>query len=73
VSTSLPTAPPSPPAGEAAPEHNGAPGGSSVVESLFDNLSFWTVMAAAIGLLYLVWATLEILSRYVGPVPSFTP
>ena len=42
----------------------------SMVEAIMDNLSFWTVISAAIGLLYLVWATLEILSRYVGHVPS---
>lgn len=42
-------------------------------ESIFDNLPVWTVLAAAIGLLYLVWATLEILGRYVGHVPSVTP
>ncbi|MHB8642207.1 MAG: hypothetical protein ACYDA3_04910 [Gaiellaceae bacterium] len=49
------------------------PSRTSLVESVFDNLSFWTVIAAAIGLLYLVWATLEVLSRYVGHIPSVTP
>jgi len=44
-----------------------------MVEAIMDNLSFWTVIAAAIGLLYLIWATLEILSRYVGHVPSVLP
>jgi hypothetical protein len=58
-----------PPAPDAAPEQ--AP--TSLVESLLDNLSAWTVVAAAIGLLYLVWATLEILARYVGGVPALTP
>ena len=38
----------------------------SFVESVLDNLSAWTVVAAAIALLYLVWATLEILDRYLG-------
>jgi hypothetical protein len=28
------------------------------------------VIAAAIAFLYLVWATVEILSRYVGPIPK---
>jgi hypothetical protein len=28
------------------------------------------VIAAAIAFLYLVWATVEILSRYVGPLPK---
>ena len=45
----------------------------SMVEAIMDNLSFWTVISAAIGLLYLIWATLEILSRYVGHVPSVLP
>lgn len=45
----------------------------SMVEAVFDNLSFWTVISAAIALLYLVWATIEILNRYVGHVPSVLP
>lgn len=45
-------------------------GSTGLVESLLDNLSAWTVLAAAIAFLYLVWATLEILSRYVGPLPK---
>jgi hypothetical protein len=45
----------------------------SMVESIMDNLSFWTVMSAAIGLLYLVWATIEILNRYIGHLPSVGP
>ena len=43
---------------------------TGLVESLLDNLSAWTVIAAAIAFLYLVWATIEILSRYVGPLPK---
>ena len=39
-------------------------------ESLLDNLSAWTVIALVIGVLYLVWATIEILSRYVHGIPS---
>lgn len=46
---------------------------TTIAESILDNLSAWTVIAAAIGLLYLVWATLEILSRYVGGVPKVLP
>lgn len=42
----------------------------SLVESVLDNLGVWTVVAAAIAFLYLVWATLEILGRYVGPLPK---
>jgi hypothetical protein len=58
-----------PPVPEAAPE----PAPSSLLEAILDNLSAWTVVAAAIGLLYLVWATLEVLHRYVGGVPAVTP
>ena len=36
---------------------------TAFVESLLDNLPVWTIVAAAIAFLYLVWATLEILSR----------
>ncbi len=43
---------------------------TGLVEALLDNLPAWTVVAAAIAFLYLVWATLEILSRYVGGIPS---
>lgn len=46
---------------------------SRLVESLLDNLPVWTVIAAAIAFLYLVWATIEILSRYVGPLPKVVP
>lgn len=72
-----PTTPAAPPASPTALEEpvggDGAQGRIGIVESIIDNLSFWTVISAAIGLLYLVWATLEILSRYVGPLPSVTP
>ena len=43
---------------------------SGLVEILLDSLSAWTVLAAAIAFLYLVWATIEILDRYVGPLPK---
>ena len=46
---------------------------TKLVESLFDNLSLWTVLAAAISFLYLVWATLDILGRYVGGFPQVAP
>lgn len=52
---------------EEAPEETRSTG---LVESLLDNLTAWTVIAAAIAFLYLVWATIEILSRYVGPLPK---
>ena len=58
----------------AAEEHaETEPARSGLVESLLDNLPVWTVIAAAIAFLYLVWATVEILSRYVGPLPKVGP
>lgn len=73
VSATTPTAPP-PAAATPEPDgSDGAPSRFAFVESILDNLSAWTVIAAAIGLLYLVWATIEILNRYVGHVPSVTP
>jgi hypothetical protein len=57
-----------------AEEAEQAPGtGTGLVESLLDNLPVWTVVASAIAFLYLVWATIEILSRYVGPLPKVGP
>ena len=44
-----------------------------LIESIFDNLSLWTVLAAAISFLYLVWATLDVLGRYLGGIPSVGP
>lgn len=73
MSTSTPAAPPPAPAALEPDDGNGSGGPFALVESILDNLSAWTVLAAAIGLLYLVWATLEVLSRYVGHVPSVTP
>lgn len=46
---------------------------TSFVEAVLDNLPAWTVIAAAIAFLYLVWATLEILGRYLENIPSVTP
>ncbi|HEY8706168.1 MAG TPA: hypothetical protein VIL98_15560 [Gaiellaceae bacterium] len=67
------TTPAVPPALDSPDPGNGAQARVGFVEAIFDNLSFWAVISAAIGLLYLVWATLEILSRYVGHVPSMAP
>lgn len=44
-----------------------------LVESLLDNLPAWTVIAAAIAMLYLIWATLVILDKYVGEIPKVVP
>jgi hypothetical protein len=46
---------------------------TALVESLLDSLPVWTIVAAAIAFLYLVWATVVILNRYVGPLPSVGP
>jgi hypothetical protein len=43
---------------------------ATFTESILDNLSAWTVIAILIGLLYLVWATIVILGKYVGDIPS---
>lgn len=45
----------------------------SIVESVLDNLSAWTVIAAAITFLYIVWATLDVLNVYTGDIPPFGP
>lgn len=47
-----------------------APPRQSLTETILDNLSAWTVIAAAVALLYLVWVTLEILDKYVGDLPK---
>ncbi len=66
--TPLPPAPAGEPAGE-----DGGVRRVSLVESILDNLPVWTVVAAGIAFLYLVWATIEILSRYVGHLPKVGP
>lgn len=43
------------------------------IEAVLDNLPAWTVVAAAIAFLYLIWATIEILGRYLEGLPSVTP
>lgn len=65
---------PAPPAAESLPDPEGGDRTRpSMVETIMDNLSFWAVISAAIGLLYLIWLTLDILTRYVGPVPPVLP
>lgn len=41
-----------------------------LTEAILDNLPLWTIVALAIGFLYLVWATLDVLGRYIGDLPS---
>lgn len=45
----------------------------SITEAVLDNLSAWTVVAAAITLLYLVWATIDVLNVFAGGLPSVAP
>ncbi|HEU0336034.1 MAG TPA: hypothetical protein VFR43_05735 [Gaiellaceae bacterium] len=49
------------------------PDRTTLVESILDNLAGWAVVALVIGLLYLVWATVEILGRYMGDLPAVGP
>lgn len=58
-----------PPASGATPD----PDRTTLVESILDNLAGWAVVALVIGLLYLVWATVEILGRYMGDLPAVGP
>ena len=64
-----------PPEADGAPDgKNGGPDdGNRLVESILDNLPAWAFVALAISALYLVWATLVIVAKYVGGLPSFTP
>ena len=65
------TTAPAPPATEAG-ESGSAPH-MRLTEGILDNLPLWFVVSAAIGLLYLVWATIEILNHYVGGLPKIAP
>ena len=42
-------------------------------ESIIDNLAAWAFIAAAVALLYEVWATVRVFSRYVGSIPGVGP
>lgn len=44
-----------------------------VVVQILDNLMLWLFLAAAIGFLYAVWATIDILNHWVGPMSLYTP
>ena len=55
------------------PEPPVEPARVGFVEAVLDSLPAWTVIAAAIALLYLVWMTIEVLGRYLGGIPSVTP
>ena len=50
---------------------DGEPEGNPLVESMLDNLPAWAFLALAIAALYMVWATLVIVEKYVGDLPSF--
>lgn len=44
-----------------------------IAAQLLDNLTLWLFLGGAIGLLYMVWASIEILNHYVGPMVPYTP
>ena len=44
-----------------------------MTESIIDNLGAWAFIAAAVALLFEVWATLRILTRYVGGISGVGP
>lgn len=69
VSTTTPAPDDQPPPSESLVP----PPQTSFVEAVLDSLPAWTVIAAAIALLYLVWMTIEILGRYLGGIPPVTP
>jgi len=69
VSTTTPSPDAQPPPAEPPRE----PSRTSFIEAVLDNLPAWAVVAAAIAFLYLVWATIEILGRYLEGIPSVTP
>lgn len=60
-------------AAPASPEETSESPRTKLVEAIFDNLSLWTVLAAAISFLYLVWVTLDVLGRYIGGFPKVGP
>jgi hypothetical protein len=64
---------PAPDAQPTQTEPHAQPPRTSFIEAVLDNLPAWTVIAAAIAFLYLVWMTIEILGRYVADIPSVTP
>jgi len=69
VSTTTPSPDAQPPPAEPLAQ----PPRTRFIEAVLDNLPAWAVVAAAIAFLYLVWATLEILGRYLEGIPSVTP
>ena len=44
-----------------------------MTESIIDNLGAWAFIAAAIALLYEVWATIRVFTRYVGNIAGVGP
>ncbi len=44
-----------------------------MTESIIDNLTAWAFIAGVIAVLYEVWATLRILTKYVGQLPGVSP
>jgi hypothetical protein len=44
-----------------------------LTESVLDNLVAWAFIAGVIAILYETWATLRILTKYVGQLPGVSP
>jgi hypothetical protein len=44
-----------------------------VVAQVIDNLMLWLFVGTAVGILYAVWATVEILTQYSGVMPPVSP
>ena len=44
-----------------------------IVAQILDNLMLWLFLAAAVGFLYMVWASIEILNHYVGAMSLYSP
>ncbi len=44
-----------------------------LTESILDNLAAWAFIAGVIAVLYEIWASLRILTKYVGQLPGVSP
>lgn len=62
-----------PPTAGMGPEEPAVSPRARLFESVVDALPTWTIVALLITALYLAWATLDILTEYVGPLPGVTP
>lgn len=46
---------------------------TGLIESILDNLPAWAFVALAIAALYLVWASLTVLDKFVNRFPGVAP